>query len=99
MHLTSPKERTDVGASGFEMDLGMPHGVETVFVGSQVEGSEIMVVDFFVLDGPMMELDGIGRSPEEHVLMVLTVWRVENVGEETLLLFRESKGFGKGGQG
>ena len=46
----------------------MPHGIETtVFVGPRVEGRKIMVVDFFVVDDPMMELDGVGPSPEEWV--------------------------------
>ena len=62
-----PKEKTDVCASGFEMDLGMSHGVETVFVGPRVEGREIMVVDFFFVAGSMMELDGIGTSPIERI--------------------------------
>ena len=49
------------------MNLGMPHGIETVFVGPRVEGREIMILDFFFVDDPMMELDGVGSSPKERV--------------------------------
>ena len=45
----------------------MSHAIETVFVWPRVEGREIMVVDFFFIGDPMMELDGVGPSPEECI--------------------------------
>ena len=61
------KVRGNVGASGFVLDLGMTHGIETVFVGPRVEGREIIVVDFFSVDDQMMELDGVGPPTKERV--------------------------------
>ena len=45
----------------------MSNRVETVFVGPRVEGGEIGVVDLFIVLDHVMELDGVGASPEEGV--------------------------------
>ena len=61
------KVRTDVGGVGFVDDDGMPYRVETVFVGPRVEGCEIEVVDCFPVLDHVIQLDGVGASPEEGV--------------------------------
>ena len=48
----------------------MPHGIETVFVGPRGEGPEIMEGDFFPVLDHVMELDGVGSSPEERISWV-----------------------------
>ena len=63
--------QTEIGrnvcAFGFADDDGMTDGVQTVFVGPGVEGSEIEVIDFFTVDHHVIQLDGIGASTEERV--------------------------------
>ena len=59
--------RGDVGGTGFVDDDGMSDRVETVFVGPRVEGREIEVVDLFPVLDHVIQLDGIGASPEEGV--------------------------------
>ena len=45
----------------------MPDRVETVFVGPRVKGREIEVVDLFPALHHVIQLDGIGASPEEGI--------------------------------
>ena len=71
----------------------MSHGVETVFVGPRVQGREIEVMDFFFVDGPVMELDGIGTFPIERISGLESRHELEGVHESAygavafLLLF------------
>ena len=73
----------DVGGAGFVVDLGMPNGVETVFVGPRVEGGEIDVVDRFIVLNLVMQLDGVGASPEEGVARLKSRREVEGLDEST----------------
>ena len=62
---------------------GMPDRVETVFVGPRVEGREIEVVDLFPVLDHVMQLDGIGASPEEGVSRLEPGHEFEGLDEST----------------
>ena len=61
----------------------MTHWVETVFVGPRVEGREIEVVDLFPVLDRVIQLDGIGASPEEGVARLEPGCEFEGLDEST----------------
>ena len=61
----------------------MPDRVQTVFVGPRVEGREIEVVDLFIDLDHVMQLDGIGASPEEGVSRSKPGHEFEGLNEST----------------
>ena len=85
------KVRGNVGGVGFVDDDGMPDRVETVFVGPRVEGREIEVVDLFPVLDHVIQLDGIGTSPEEGVSRLASGHEFERLDESThaLVLLNE----------
>ena len=87
--------RGDVGAFGFVDGDGMPDRVGTVFVGPRVEGGEIVVIDLFTVDDHVIQLDGVGATPEERVSGLEPGHEFEGVDELThgLVLLFESRPF------
>ena len=61
----------------------MTDRVETVFVGPRVEGGEIEVVDLFIVLDHVMQLDGVGASPEEGVARSEPGHEFEGLDEST----------------
>lgn len=51
----------------FNGDVWMTYWIVTVFVDPGVQGREIHVMEFYVATDSVMELDGIGSSPEDVV--------------------------------
>ena len=73
-------------------DDRMPDWVETVFVGPRVEGREIEVVDLFPVLDHVIQLDGIGASPEEGISRLESGHEFKGLDELThaLVLLLES---------
>ena len=70
----------------------MTDRVQTVFVGPRVEGGEIEVVDLFPVLDHVIQLDGIGASPEEGVSRLEPGHEFKGLDESThaLVLLLES---------
>ena len=62
-----PEIGRNVCPLGLADDDGMTDRVQTVFVGSGVEGGEIGVKDIFPIFHHVIQFDGIGASNEERV--------------------------------
>ena len=61
----------------------MADRVHTVFVGPRVEGGEIEVVDLFPVLDHVIQLDGVGASPEEGVARLEPGCEVKGLDEST----------------
>ena len=61
----------------------MADRVQTVFVGPRVEGGEIEVVDLFPVLDHVIQLDGVGASPEEGVARLEPGCEVKGLDEST----------------
>ena len=60
------KVRGKVGGAWIVEDDGMTNGVLSIFVDPRIQARIVIIVDFFVVDGLMVQSDGIGSPALER---------------------------------